>query len=103
LRSKSSHLGRRVVEVKIERGCILESMELHGNLCRDWFHLSIGQLDISNDGINQGTLSKFIGSILHPYDVDSHVISWMSLVLDVQANVLDLPPDDLLELFIILA
>jgi hypothetical protein len=77
-------------------------MELHGDLCRDWFHLSIGQLDINNDGINQGTFISFIGSILHPLYVDSHVISWMSSVFDVQANVLDLP-DDLLELFVILA
>jgi hypothetical protein len=77
---------RMVVQVKVERRCMLESMELHGDLCRDWFHLNIGQLDISNDGINEGTLSKLIGSISHPLDVDSHVISWMSLVFDVQQS-----------------
>jgi hypothetical protein len=69
-----------IIEVKVERRCMFESMKLHGDLYKDWFHLSINQLDISNNGINQGMLSNFIGSILHLLDVDSHVISWMSLI-----------------------
>jgi hypothetical protein len=79
---------RTIVEVTVERGCIFESVELHGNLCREWFHLSIGQVDISYDGIDQGMLCKLVGSIMHLLDVDSHVISWMSLIFDVEANVL---------------
>ncbi len=93
---------RTIVEVKVERRCIIESMELNGNLCRDWFHRSIGQVDISNNGINQGTLCKFIGSITHLLDVDSHVISRMSFIFNVEANILDCP-DDFLELLITLA
>ncbi len=95
--------GGMMVEVRVVIRCIFESMvELHEDLCRDWFHLSIGQLDISNDVFIQSTLRKFIGSILHLLDVDFHIISWMFLIFDVEADVL-IFPDGFFELFIILA
>ncbi len=92
---------RTIIEVKVERRCIFESMELHGNLCRDWFHLGIDQVDISNDCINQGKLCELVGSITHLLDANSNMISWMSLIFDDEANDLNFT-DDFLELFTIL-
>jgi len=67
-----------------------------------WNRFGVGILDpnVINDRINQGTLGKFVGTISKLLDVDSYIICWMALILEVESQSLNLS-DRLLKLGII--
>ncbi len=92
---------RTVVEVEVEWRRILEGMEQDCDLGWDRLSLDVRQSYVSNDRVDQGALSKLIGSVLELIDVDSDKVSGMALILDVQPRILDFA-DGGLELLIIL-
>jgi hypothetical protein len=81
---------RLIVEVEIKCRFFLEGMQTQGDL--GWNRFGLGVLDpnVFNDGINQGMLCKFIGTILKLLDADSHIIRWMALILNVESQSLNL-------------
>ena len=91
---------RPIVEVEIKNRFFLEGMQTQGDLGWNRFGVGILDLNVINDRINQGTLGKFVGTISKLLDVDSHVICWMALILDVESQSLNLS-DCLLKLGII--
>jgi hypothetical protein len=93
---------RMVVEVAIERWCILEGMELQRDLRRDRLHFGIRQVHISNNSIDKRFLGKLIGSISQFLDVNSDLVGRMALVFNVEPSVLDFA-NCCFELVIILA
>ena len=76
-------------------------MQTQGDL--GWNRFGVGILDpnVFNDGINQGTLCEFVGTISEFLDIYSHVICWMALILDVESQSLNLS-DCLLKLGVII-
>jgi hypothetical protein len=91
---------RLIVEVEIKCMLFLEGMQTQGDLGWNRFGLGVLDPDIFNDGINPGTLCKFIGIISKLLDADSHIICWMALILNVESQSLNLC-DCLLKLGII--
>jgi hypothetical protein len=88
------------VEVEIKCMFFLEGMQTQGDLGWNRFGLGVLDPDIFNDGINQSTLCKFIGTISKLLDADSHIIRWMALILDVESQSLNLS-DHLLKLGVV--
>jgi hypothetical protein len=76
---------RPIVEVEIKNRFFLESMQTQGDLGWNRFGVGILVHNVFNGGINQGMLCKFVGTISKLLDVDSHVICWMALILDVDS------------------
>ncbi len=91
---------RPIIEVEIKCRFFLEGMQMQGDLGWNRFGLGVLDPDIFNDGINQGTLCKFIGTISKLLDADSHIIHWMALILNVESQSLNLC-DRLLKLGIV--
>ncbi len=81
---------RPIVEVEIKCRFFFEGMQMQRDL--GWNRFGLGVLDpnVFNDGINQGTLCNFIGTISKLFDGDSHIIRWMALILDVESQSLNL-------------
>ncbi len=79
-----------IVEVEIKCRFFLEGIQMQGDL--GWNRFGLGVLDpnVFNDGINQGTLCKFIATISKLLDADSHIICWMVLILNVESQSLNL-------------
>ena len=94
-----AHQGQ-IVEVKVKCRFFLESMQMQRYLGWNRFGLGVLDPDVLNDGINQGTLCEFIGTISKLLDADSHLIFWMALILNVEFQSLNLC-DRLLKLGII--
>jgi hypothetical protein len=76
------------------------SMKQSGNLGWNRFGLDISQSNVLDDGTNESALGKFIGSILGFLNVDSDIVSWVALVFNVEASILNVT-DGLNELLII--
>ncbi len=81
---------RPIVEIEIENRFFFEGMQTQGDLGWNWFGVGILVPNIFNDRINQGTLCKFVGAISKLLDVDSHIICWMALILNVESQSLNL-------------
>jgi len=69
---------------------ILAATSDEGDLGWNWFGVGILDPNVFNDRINQGALCKLVGAISKLLDVDSHVICWMVLILDVESQSLNL-------------
>jgi len=89
------------VEIKNKNRFFLESMLTQGDL--GWNKFGVGILDhnVFNGEINQGRLCKFVGTISKLLDVDSHIIFWVAMILDVESQSLNLS-DPLLKLGVII-
>ncbi len=81
---------RLIAEVEIKCRFSLEGMHTQGDLGWNSFGLGVLDPDVFNDGINQGTVCKFIGTILKLLDAESHIIRWMTLILDIESQSLNL-------------
>ncbi len=62
---------RPIIEVEIKCRFFLEGMQTQGDLGWNRFGHGVLEPDVFNDGINQGTLCKFIGTISKLLDADS--------------------------------
>jgi hypothetical protein len=60
----------------------------------------IGQANVLDDGVNECLLGELVGAILGFLVVYANIASWVALILNVEASVLDIE-DGLLEQLVI--
>ncbi len=65
------------------------SMEQLSNFCWDRLSLGIIQANISDDRVNESSLSEFIGSILHLLNIHTNITGWMALIFNIETCFLD--------------
>ena len=75
---------RTVVKWERERRRVLKGVKVLGHFCWDCLCLGVSNICVSNYGVRESSLGQFVRTVAKPLEVDSHVVSWMALILDVQ-------------------
>ena len=62
-------------------------------LIRHWFGYGSLQSNIRNDGVNESLLGELNAPVLQTFDVNSHIVGWVTLVLNLKFQVLKVSYD----------
>ena len=79
-----------VVKVQCKYWLVIVSKQRYVRLGRHWFGNGSLQANICNDGVYERLLDELNASSLQPFDVDSHIVGWVTLVLNLNPRALKL-------------
>ena len=77
-----------VVKNKCKSWFVLVSNQYDVCLCRHWFGNGSPYARILNDGVDECSLSELNATSIQTFDVNSHIVGWVTLVLNVKFQAL---------------